>query len=300
MNTLHLTYAVEVERCGSITQAAENLYMAQPNLSKAIKELEESMGFSIFARTSRGVVPTDRGREFLVYARAILAQVQKMEELSGHPGGPVQRLRLILPRSGLLSLRAAELLGELDPGLPMDIHLREAGAAQAANAIAEGQYHLGILRYPTSQAAAFAERFRAARLSARTLREYDAQPVFSIQHPLAEAPSVSLRELAAYPEAAPSEDAPHRGDGPARRILTGSAQQQISVLQSLPTAYAWYAPEDRDALARLGLTQRPCAGGGRWRETLLRPADAQPSPLEERFLALAEARGAETQSGAGA
>ena len=43
MNTLHLSYAVEVERCGSITQAAENLYMAQPNLSKAIKDLEEDM-----------------------------------------------------------------------------------------------------------------------------------------------------------------------------------------------------------------------------------------------------------------
>ena len=39
MNTLHFKYAVEVERCGSITQAAENLYMAQPNLSKSIKEL---------------------------------------------------------------------------------------------------------------------------------------------------------------------------------------------------------------------------------------------------------------------
>ena len=45
MNTLHFKYAVEVERCGSITQAAENLYMAQPNLSKSIKELEDTLGF---------------------------------------------------------------------------------------------------------------------------------------------------------------------------------------------------------------------------------------------------------------
>ena len=48
MNTLHLKYAVEIEKTLSITQAAENLYMAQPNLSKAIKELESSLGITIF------------------------------------------------------------------------------------------------------------------------------------------------------------------------------------------------------------------------------------------------------------
>ena len=42
MNTLHFKYAVEIEKTRSITQAAENLYMAQPNLSKAIKELENT------------------------------------------------------------------------------------------------------------------------------------------------------------------------------------------------------------------------------------------------------------------
>ncbi len=69
MNTLYFKYAVEVERLGSITQAADNLYMAQPNLSKAIKELEDSLGISIFKRTSKGVIPTQKGAEFLIYAK---------------------------------------------------------------------------------------------------------------------------------------------------------------------------------------------------------------------------------------
>ena len=68
MNTLHLKYAVEVERTRSISKAAENLFMAQPNLSKAIKELEDSLGITIFQRTSKGVVPTQQGAEFLKYA----------------------------------------------------------------------------------------------------------------------------------------------------------------------------------------------------------------------------------------
>ena len=61
MNLTHLKYAVEVEKTGSITRAADNLFMGQPNLSKAIKELEQQVGIAIFRRTSRGVAPTRKG-----------------------------------------------------------------------------------------------------------------------------------------------------------------------------------------------------------------------------------------------
>ena len=53
MNISHLRYAVEVEKTGSITRAAENLYMGQPNLSKAIKELENSVGLTLFRSGQR-------------------------------------------------------------------------------------------------------------------------------------------------------------------------------------------------------------------------------------------------------
>ena len=52
MNTQLFKYALEIDRTRSITQAAENLFMGQPNLSRAIKELEDSLGFEIFVRTS--------------------------------------------------------------------------------------------------------------------------------------------------------------------------------------------------------------------------------------------------------
>lgn len=52
MNLTHLRYIVEVARTGSITKAAQNLYMGQPNLSKSIKDLEKSVGTAIFMRLS--------------------------------------------------------------------------------------------------------------------------------------------------------------------------------------------------------------------------------------------------------
>ena len=56
MNILHLKYAVEVAKAGSLSKAAEALYMNQPNLSRAIKELEASLDITLFGRSAKGVV----------------------------------------------------------------------------------------------------------------------------------------------------------------------------------------------------------------------------------------------------
>ena len=80
MNLLQLKYAVEVAATASITKAAENLYMGQPNLSRAIRELEEELGVDLFRRTSRGIVPTAQGEAFLERARAVLRQMEALEQ----------------------------------------------------------------------------------------------------------------------------------------------------------------------------------------------------------------------------
>mgnify|MGYP000373353349 CR=1 FL=1 len=81
MNLSYLKYAVEVEKTGSITKAAQNFYMNQPHLSKIIRELERDLGEAIFDRTSRGMIPTKKGEEFLRYARTIMAQEEQIEAL---------------------------------------------------------------------------------------------------------------------------------------------------------------------------------------------------------------------------
>ena len=81
MNIVHLKYAVEIARTKSISKAAENLYMAQPNLSRAVKELEEALGITIFKRTSKGITVTPEGEEFLRYAKRIISQVEEVEAI---------------------------------------------------------------------------------------------------------------------------------------------------------------------------------------------------------------------------
>ena len=75
MNILHLKYAVEVARCGSINKAAEKLYVEPPNLSRAIKGLETSLGVTLFERSARGMVLTSDGEVFIRYAKNIMQQI---------------------------------------------------------------------------------------------------------------------------------------------------------------------------------------------------------------------------------
>ena len=141
LNTLHLKYAVEVERTGSITQAAENLYMGQPNLSKAIMELEETLGFQIFERTSKGVIPTGKGTRFLVYAKNVLSQIEKMEALSDE-NNTAQSLSIAISRSGYVAAAAARFAAGLDLSGRIRLNIRETNSVQVITSVAAGTFGL--------------------------------------------------------------------------------------------------------------------------------------------------------------
>ena len=98
MNIKHLQYMIEIERVGSISQAAKNLYVGQPNLSRILREVEESVGFTIFDRTHQGIRPTERGMAFLQHAHNILREMDAIETMgSGVTEG--NRLRVCIPHS---------------------------------------------------------------------------------------------------------------------------------------------------------------------------------------------------------
>lgn len=103
MNILHLKYAVEVAKTGSINKAAEQLFMAQPNLSRAIKELEADLGITIFDRSAKGMVLTIEGREFINYARQILHQIDEVEHIYKHGKAQKQKFSVSVPRTGYIS-----------------------------------------------------------------------------------------------------------------------------------------------------------------------------------------------------
>ena len=136
-NIQHLRYAVEVAKTGSISRAAENLFMGQPHLSKAIRELEEDMNITIFRRTPKGVEPTEQGEQFLEYARRILEQVDELESLY-KPSG-VKKFSLSLPRASYAAFAFSEFAAALDDA---EAELRELTESVLAklDILSEEQY----------------------------------------------------------------------------------------------------------------------------------------------------------------
>ena len=82
MQLQQLIYFVTVAEQGSINKAAEKLFITQPNLSKAISNLENELKVRVFNRTNKGVALTDGGKKLYQYARTILNQMELIQGLS--------------------------------------------------------------------------------------------------------------------------------------------------------------------------------------------------------------------------
>ena len=72
MQLKQLEYVIKVAECGSITQAAEQLFVSQPSLTKSIMSLEEEYRVSLFVRKHRGVELTNEGKNFIYYAKSVV------------------------------------------------------------------------------------------------------------------------------------------------------------------------------------------------------------------------------------
>lgn len=79
MTLQQLRYVITVAQKGSISEAAKELFISQPSLSNAIKELEKEMKIVIFSRTNKGIIISDEGLEFLGYARQVVQQAELLE-----------------------------------------------------------------------------------------------------------------------------------------------------------------------------------------------------------------------------
>lgn len=85
MEIQNLEYAIKVAECGSITSASQQLYISQPNLTQIIQKLEKSYGIKIFDRTPTGVRLTPEGKEFIYYAKNVVANYKTLKELFTQP-----------------------------------------------------------------------------------------------------------------------------------------------------------------------------------------------------------------------
>ncbi len=289
MNTQHLRYVLEIEKTGSISQAAANLYMSQPNLSKALRELEISLGLTIFQRSSKGVQPTLKGREFLSYARSVMDQVEAMEALS-RPDHALLGFHVSVPHSAYLSLAFSRFVQQLDREKPLDVSFRETSSANVLARVEGGLNRIGIIRCLVSDQAALERRLACLCLEMRPIWRFRQQLLLFSTQPLVQLAQIRPADLAGY-TCIYNETLLHMENGgddsrpSGSRLFVPDRESQYRLLKRLPECYMWSTPLPQKLLDEGQLVQRHCPDFAPYCQDLLIYSQGYTlTPLDEAFL----------------
>lgn len=290
MNTLYFKYALEVEHTHSITKAAYNLYMAQPNLSKAIKELEETLGIVIFERTSKGVIPTAKGKEFLEYAKKILIQIEKMESLQLSENKKCQNFNIAVPGSSYISSCISKFIAKLDTEQDIDVNIKEMNSADIINAVSDGQYNMGVIHYPVEYENYFLDFLKDKNLMYEMIWEFEHLLIMSQDSPIAEKLDITKEDLEHLIEVIHGDAyVPYINGMPkknisSKRITLYERSGQLELLHNVPNTFMWASPVPEATLNRYGLIHRKCTHlATKCKDVIIFPEGYKFTELDKKF-----------------
>ena len=269
MNILHLKYAVEVEKAKSINKAAENLYMGQPNLSRAIKDLEEELGITIFNRSSRGMTITAEGDEFLSYAHSILEQVNEVEAIYKSKKHDRQKFTISVPRASYISYAFSEFSKCIDSSKPVDIYYKETNSSRAITNLLQNDYKLAILRFQDTFDEYFKNLIEEKDLESKLITEFSYRLLVNKESPLADKNIITPEDLSDYIEIAhgdpyvpslPYIDVMKREfvDYTDKRICLFERASQFELMSANKRTFMWVSPIQKSILERYNLTEIEC------------------------------------------
>lgn len=295
MNILHMKYAVEVAKAGSINKASDNLFIAQPNLSRAIKELESDLGITVFDRSAKGMLLTPDGEKFIGYAKKILKQIDEVEGIYREGHISKQKFSISVPRASYISEAFAEFSKALT-SQPAEIFYKETNSQRAINNILNSDYKLGILRYAENYDRYFKQMLEERGLTYELITSFHYVLVMSKNSSLVNLNEIHFSDLADRIEIAhadpyvPSlplsevkkEELP---DNISRRIFVFERASQFDLLSRNADTFMWVSPSPNDLLERYGLIQKICKENTKiYKDVLIYRKDYRLTELDNRFI----------------
>ena len=198
MTLQQLKYVIEVADRGSITEAAKSLFIAQPSLSAAIHELETETDTKIFQRSSRGVLITPEGAEFLGYARQVVQQAALIEDKYIARSSVRQRFSVSTQHYSFTSSAFVELV-RAQGGEAYEFTLREGKTYDTINDVRTLRSEMGVIYLSSFNEAVIRKMLREANLVFSEL--FSARPHIFVgrNNPLAGRESVTLADLEPLP-----------------------------------------------------------------------------------------------------
>ena len=198
MTLQQLRYITMVAEKGTISEAAKELFISQPSLTNAIRELEQEMQVTIFHRTNKGVTITAEGDEFLAYARQILDQVGLMQERYLNVNERNPRFSVSCQHYSFAVNAFVDVIRKFD-ARKYDFTLRETQTYEIIEDVAKLKSEIGILYLSDFNRKSLGKMLKSAGLEFHHLIDCQAYVYIWKHHPLAKEKSISFEQLDGYP-----------------------------------------------------------------------------------------------------
>lgn len=197
MTIQQLYYAITISEAGSLNKAAEQLYISQPSLTEAVREMEKELGITIFYRSGRGVSLTADGAEFLLYARQIYGQYETMMEK--YSQNNLKKKFGVSTQHYSFAVKAfVELVKGFDTA-EYEFAIRETKTREIIVDVATMRSEIGILYMSSFNRAAITKLLKANRLNFHHLINCRAYVYLWSGHPLAKNKKITFEQLQPYP-----------------------------------------------------------------------------------------------------
>lgn len=198
MTLQQLNYVITISECGSLNKAAEILYVAQPSLTGAVKELEKELGITIFNRSGRGVTLTNDGTEFLLYARQVYAQYKELLEKYGKAGNLKKKFGVSTQHYSFAVKAFVEMVKTFDTS-KYEFAIRETKTKEVIDDVSTMRSEIGILYLSAFNRKALLKILSSQQLEFHSIIHCKPYVYLWKGHPLAKQKSITLPELQQYP-----------------------------------------------------------------------------------------------------
>lgn len=198
MTLTQLHYFITIAETKSLNKAAEQLYVSQPSLTNAMKELENELGITLFFRSGRGVSLTNDGTEFLLYAKQIYGQYESVLEKYGQGGTYKKKFGVSTQHYSFAVKAFVDMVKEFDMS-EYEFAIRETKTAEVISDVSTMKSEIGLLYLCDFNRKSMEKLLKSASLEFHHLIDCQAYVYLWKEHPLANQPSICFEQLDGYP-----------------------------------------------------------------------------------------------------
>ena len=198
MTLIQLHYLIVIAETNSLNKAAEQLYVSQPSLTSAIKELEKELGVTLLYRSGRGVTLTNDGVEFLLYAKQLYSQYEAVLEKYGMGGAHKKKFGVSTQHYSFAVKAFVDMAKEFDMSR-YEFAVRETRTAEVIRDVSTMKSEVGILYLCDFNRKSMEKLLKSASLEFHHLIECQAYVYIWKNHPLAKEKTIRFEQLNGYP-----------------------------------------------------------------------------------------------------